>query len=92
MRAMRRLILATTAGVAALLIAAPAALAAVGGEGLLGETNDGEVTMAGFILILFFALFVTFASLLQAKLEKRKHARDDARKAREESADWRGGW
>jgi hypothetical protein len=92
MRAMRRrLILSTTAAVTALMVAAPAAFA-VGGEGLLGETNDSTVTEAGFILIIFFPLFIGFASLLQAHLEKRKHARDDARKARETSADWRGGW
>ncbi|MGA2470111.1 MAG: hypothetical protein ABSG64_05420 [Solirubrobacteraceae bacterium] len=89
---MRRLILATTASVTALLVAAPVAFAGVGGEGLLGETNDTDVTMAGFILIIFFAAFVTLASVIQAKLEKRKHAHDDARKARAESADWRGGW
>jgi ABC-type nickel/cobalt efflux system permease component RcnA len=88
---MRRLILAISASVTALLLAAPVALA-VGGEGLLGETNDSDVTMAGFILIIFFAAFVTVASVIQAKLEQRKHARDDARKARAESADWRGGW
>jgi len=37
-------------------------------------------------------VFVGLASLLQWHLEKRKHARYDAQKAREQSADWRGGW
>jgi membrane protease YdiL (CAAX protease family) len=91
MRAMRRLILSTAATCVALLIVTPAAFA-VGGEGLLGETSDATVTWAGFILIAFFPIFIGFASLLQWHLEKRKHARDDARKAREGSADWRGGW
>jgi hypothetical protein len=31
-------------------------------------------------------------SLIQWRLDKRKHAREDAVKAREGSADWRGGW
>ncbi|MGD0980930.1 MAG: hypothetical protein ABR946_05535 [Solirubrobacteraceae bacterium] len=88
---MRRLILATSATFVALLVITPAAFA-VGGEGLLGETSDADVTWAGFILIIFFPLFVGFASLLQAHLEHRKHARDDARKAREQSSEWRGGW
>jgi len=91
MRAMRRLILATAATIAALLVVAPAAFA-VGGEGLLGETTDADVTWAGFILIIFFPVLITLASLLQHHLEKRKHERDDARKARESSAEWRGGW
>ena len=31
-------------------------------------------------------------SVLQWWLDKRKHARYDAEKAREANADWRGGW
>lgn len=88
---MRRLTIATAATLLGLLVVTPAAFA-VGGEGLLGETSDSTVTFAGFILIVFFPLFIGFASLLQWRLEKRKHARDDARKARESSAEWRGGW
>jgi hypothetical protein len=30
--------------------------------------------------------------LIQWRLDKRKHARMDAAKARERNADWRGGW
>jgi peptidoglycan biosynthesis protein MviN/MurJ (putative lipid II flippase) len=89
---MRRLILAATISVTTLLVLAPAALANVTGEGLLGETNDKDVTLAGFILIIFFPTFILLASLLQSRLEKRKHARDDARVARAENADWHGGW
>jgi fatty acid desaturase len=88
---MRRLTLATAATLLGLLVVTPAAFA-VGGEGLLGETSDSTITFMGFILIVFFPVFIGFASLLQWHLEKRKHARDDARKAREQSAEWRGGW
>jgi hypothetical protein len=88
---MRRLTLATVATLLGLLVVTPAAFA-VGGEGLLGETSDSTITFMGFILIVFFPVFIGFASLLQWHLEKRKHARDDARKAREKSTEWRGGW
>jgi peptidoglycan biosynthesis protein MviN/MurJ (putative lipid II flippase) len=89
---MRRIVLTATLSLTTLLVLAPAALANVTGEGLLGETNDMDVTLAGFILIVFFPTFILLASLLQARLEKRKHARDDARIARARSADWHGGW
>jgi len=91
MRAMRRLLLSTAATIVGLLVVAPSAFA-VGGEGLLGETTDTTITWAGLALIIFFPVFVGLASLLQWHLEKRKHARYDAQKAREQSADWRGGW
>jgi hypothetical protein len=77
---------------ALLAVAAPAALAHDGGEGLWGETNDKVITNAGFILIAFFPLFILFASLLQWKLDKRKEARKRAAKARVGRADVRGGW
>jgi hypothetical protein len=77
---------------ALLAATAPAALAHDGGEGLWGETNDKVITNAGFILIAFFPTFILLASLLQWRLEKRKHARLDAKKARAERADVRGGW
>ena len=74
-----------------LVIAAPvlAATGHDGGEGTYGETNDKVVTNAGFILIIFFPLFVLFASLLQWKLEKRKDRRKAAAKARAQAP---GGW
>jgi hypothetical protein len=77
---------------ALLAVAAPAAVAHDGGEGLWGETNDKVITNAGFILIAFFPLFILFASLLQWKLDKRKDARKRAAKARASRADVRGGW
>lgn len=78
--------------VTTLLVVAAPVLAATGhdgGEGLYGETDDKVVTNAGFILIIFFPLFVFFASLLQWKLEKRKDKRKAAAKAREQAP---GGW
>jgi hypothetical protein len=45
-----------------------------------------------FIVIAFFPALILVLSLIQWRLDKRKHARDDAVKARESSADWRGGW
>ena len=62
------------------------------GRGFYGATNDKVVTDAGFILIVFFPLFVLFMSLLQKHLEKRKEARISAHKAHATDAQWRGGW
>ncbi len=73
------------------LTAAPA-IAGDNGEGLAGETDDKVVTNAGFILIIFFPLFVGLASLLQSRLDKRKERRKAAEKARRARADLRGGW
>ena len=63
-----------------------------GGEGWYGVTNDKIVTNAGFIVIMFFPLFVFFMSLLQWRLDKRKDARKKAAKARAGAPEWRGGW
>jgi preprotein translocase subunit SecG len=88
MRALRTTVLAF----ALLAVAAPAALAHDGGEGLWGETNDKVITNAGFILIAFFPLFIFVMSMLQWRLDKRKDARKRAAKARTARADVRGGW
>ena len=76
------------------LATAPAALAGVshGGEGWYGETNDTVITNAMFLTIIFFPTVIVILSLIQWRLEKRKHARMDAAKARASNADWRGGW
>jgi len=71
-----------------LLFAAPV-LAHDGGEGTYGETNDRVVTNAGFILIIFFPLFIFVVSMLQWQLEKRKYRRQAAAKA---AVDAPGGW
>lgn len=75
-----------------LAVTAPAALAADGGEGWWGETDDKVVTFAGFILLAFFPLFIFAMSMLQWRLEKRKDRRKAAAKARVVRADERGGW
>jgi hypothetical protein len=74
------------------LALAPAADAYNNGRGFYGETNDKVVTNAGFILIVFFPLFVFVMSMLQKGLERRKEARKAAQKALLGNAQWRGGW
>ena len=77
------------------LVYAPSAFAGVrdhGGQGWFGQTNDPEVTNMMFITIAFFPVVIIVFSTLQWWLDKRKHARQDAEKARSVSADWRGGW
>ncbi len=85
------LIFATVA--VALLTIAPAAFArGDGGQGWWGETNDSTITSTMFLVIAFFPAVILVLSLLQWRLEKRKHARQAAVKARAANADWRGGW
>jgi len=74
------------------LALAPAAQASNDGRGFYGATNDKVVTDAGFILIIFFPLFIFLMSMLQRALEKRKEARKAANKAYLGNAQWRGGW
>jgi hypothetical protein len=59
------------AGLASLLLAAPA-LASDGGEGLYGKTDDKVITNFGFGLMIFFTVLVIGLSLVQNLLEKRK--------------------
>ena len=90
---MKRLLTALSSALVILLVLAPAALPHDGGEGWWGETNDKVVTNAGFILIVFFPLFVLLMSLLQGALDRRKERRKKIQKslAREQEY-WRGGW
>jgi preprotein translocase subunit SecG len=74
------------------LALAPAAGAYNDGRGFYGATNDKVVTDAGFILIVFFPLFVFAMSMLQRALDKRKEERKAAQKARVGNAEWHGGW
>jgi preprotein translocase subunit SecG len=89
-----RFIAAFTTFAVALLTFAPVASAAHadGGQGWFGETTDQNITNAMFITIAFFPILILILSLVQWRLDKRKHARLDAAKARERNADWRGGW
>ena len=86
---LRRLPAGLVLAVTALLIVAAPALAHDGGEGWWGETDDRVVTNAGFILIIFFPLFIFFASLLQWRLDKRKERRKAEAKRRAQAS---GGW
>jgi Zn-dependent protease with chaperone function len=90
---MKRLLAALPATFVTLLVLAPAALAHDGGEGWWGETNDKVVTNAGFILIVFFPVFIFLMSMLQGALDRRKERRKKIQKslAREQES-WRGGW
>jgi hypothetical protein len=77
----------------ALLTFAPSALAAAhSGEGWFGETSDVNITNAMFLTIIFFPTIIIIFSLIQWRLDKRKHARLEAAKRRASNADWRGGW
>ena len=88
-----RFTIAFTMFVVALLAFAPTAFARDdGGQGWFGETTDQNVTNVMFITIAFFPTVIVILSLIQWRLDKRKHARLDAAKARERNADWRGGW
>lgn len=93
---MRRARIITALTTVALLafVTAPAALAGVshGGEGWYGETSDTVITNAMFMTIIFFPTIIIIFSLIQWRLDKRKHARMAAAKARAKNADWRGGW
>ena len=89
---MRRLLRSFAASTVLLLTAAPAAVAYNDGRGFYGATNDRVVTNSGFILVVFFFLFVLTMSLIQWRLDKRKEARKEARKAHLGNARWRGGW
>ena len=58
----------------ALLVAAPAAVAA-DGVGLYGRTDDKVITFFAFGVIAFFAILVIGLSLLQIRLDNRKERR-----------------
>jgi hypothetical protein len=91
-RAVRRASLTVfSLALVAALVLAPAAAAHNDGRGFYGATNDKAITNAGFILIVFFPVFVFTMSTIQRLLDKRKQARKAAREALGE-AQWRGGW
>jgi hypothetical protein len=94
MRRARLIAAFTTFSVLALTFA-PSAFAGVrahGGQGWYGETTDPIITNMMFIVIAFFPVVIIAFSTIQWWLDKRKHARYDADKARASSADWTGGW
>jgi len=76
-----------------LLTIAPNAFArADGGEGWYGETDDKAITSTMFVVIAFFPTLILVLSLIQWRLDKRKHAKMEAARRRAANADWRGGW
>ncbi len=84
---------AVTVFAVTLLTVAPDALARDnGGQGWYGETNDKVITNAMFLVIIFFPMLILVLSLIQWRLDKRKHSKMDAAKRRAANVDWRGGW
>jgi heme/copper-type cytochrome/quinol oxidase subunit 2 len=93
MRRARIIAALVTVALSALALAAPAlAGTAHSGEGWWGETNDVVITNVMFMAIIFFPTVIIIFSVIQWRLDKRKHARMDAAKRRAANADWRGGW
>ena len=92
MRRPRFLPVLSSALVTMLVLAPVAGATTYSGEGLFGETNDVVITNTMFGIIILFPVLIIVFSLIQTRLEKRKHARMDAAKARTKSADWQGGW
>jgi hypothetical protein len=81
-----------TVSLAALVLAPSALASSHAGEGWYGETSDKTITYAMYCVIAFFPTIIVIFSLIQWRLDKRKHARLRAAKLRASSADWRGGW
>lgn len=81
-RVSRFVALASVAAIA-LMVAAPAALAA-DGEGLLGRVTDKTITFFSFGVMAFLAAFVIIASAIQGRLETRKErVREDIERLRQ---------
>jgi hypothetical protein len=88
-----RFMIALTVFMGTLLALAPAAFARDdGGQGWWGESNDKDITQVMFLTIAFFPVVIVVFTLIQWRLDKRKHAKQDAAKRRDANADWRGGW
>ncbi len=60
-------------------VAASDAFAGPDGQGLLGETNDKQVTFISFGVILFFVFVITIGTIIQSALERRKDEKQAAR-------------
>ena len=60
------------------LLAQIVVFASDNGEGIVGETDDRIITFFCLGLVIFFAVFVTLASVLQGALDKRKQQRKAA--------------
>jgi uncharacterized membrane protein len=88
-----RLIAALSTLVVTLMVFAPDALAkSYNGEGWYGETSDKTITYSMYLVIIFFPTIIVLFSVIQWRLDKRKHARMRAAKQRAANVDWHGGW
>lgn len=88
-----RIVSALLAAAVAALVLAPEALAkSSAGEGWYGPTTDKTITYSMYLAIIFFPAIIVLFSLIQWRLDRRKHARMAAAKRRAASVDWRGGW
>ena len=67
-----RFIATSIASVVLALVLATPAIAAEGGEGLYGKTNDKVITNFGFGLMILFTLLVILLSAAQGLLNRRK--------------------
>jgi hypothetical protein len=67
-----RTVLTLIAALALSLVLAAPAMAAKGGEGLYGKTDDKVITNFGFGLMIFFTVLVIGLSIAQWQLDKRK--------------------
>jgi uncharacterized membrane protein YphA (DoxX/SURF4 family) len=59
--------------------AAASAFAGTDGQGLLGETNDKQVTFISFGVLLFFVAVITIGTMIQSTLDRRKQEKLAAR-------------
>ncbi|MFL5823927.1 MAG: hypothetical protein ACJ764_10845 [Solirubrobacteraceae bacterium] len=62
------------------------------GEGWYGETSDRTITYAMYVVIIFFPIVIALFSVIQWRLDKRKHTRLATTKRRSANIDSRGGW
>ena len=92
MTRIRIALIGSAVAVAALAVCPSAFAVTHGGEGLYGPTNDAVITNAMFIVMGFFVVIIVVFSLIQGRLEHRKHARQDAARHRSTSQEWKGGW
>jgi hypothetical protein len=67
-------------------LTAATAFAQTDGEGLLGETDDKQVTFISLGVLLFFVFVVTLGTVIQGSLERKKDAKMAARSRQ------RSGW
>ena len=67
-----RTVLTLIAALALSLVLAAPAMAAKGGEGLYGKTDDKVITNFGFGLMILFTVLVVGLSVAQSMLQKRK--------------------